>query len=202
MFFYPDWLDSLRQGHVARRNIVSFAACAVLAVLPACAETGPADELDLGIGQQEASVPSTTTDASLPSTTQDTGVPWSTYDAGAIVMVDAGTPATDAGGSRDSSTPAMDSGAKKDGGNPLDDLIGEFFKDSGAPNADASFTPPPEGGGEWKLNPGSFVDCPKEPPPIPLIGGLCAGIYYGCGWTNTKGDQYSCICDWVHWLCI
>jgi hypothetical protein len=46
------------------------------------------------------------------------------------------------------------------------------------------------------------VDCPAEPPPIPIIGGLCAGIYYGCGWTNQSGQQYSCICDWVHWLCI
>jgi hypothetical protein len=56
--------------------------------------------------------------------------------------------------------------------------------------------------GEWTLNPDSAEPCPAEPPPIPIIGGACLGIYFGCGWTHPDGRTYSCVCDWVHWLCI
>jgi hypothetical protein len=55
---------------------------------------------------------------------------------------------------------------------------------------------------DWKLKPGSAQECPPEPPPIPIIGGLCAGIYFMCGWETSDGRQYSCTCDWVHYLCI
>jgi hypothetical protein len=56
--------------------------------------------------------------------------------------------------------------------------------------------------GEWTLNPDSAEPCPAEPPPIPIIGGACLGIYFGCGWTHPDGRTYSCVCDWIHWLCI
>jgi hypothetical protein len=71
--------------------------------------------------------------------------------------------------------------------------------------SDASvFTPIPSDTkpGEWKLNKDSFVDCPAQPPEIPIIGGPCLGIYFMCGWTHPDGRQYSCTCDWIHWLCI
>jgi hypothetical protein len=169
-----------------------------LTALPGCAETGGPSELDPGLGQADTAAAPTVVDASTPSTsTPNTSIPWSNPDDTTSVPKDAGVSTA----KPDSSTPSLDAGAK-DAGDPLGDILGTIFKDSGAPDPDAGFKPPPDGGGEWKLNPGSFVDCPPEPPPIPIIGGLCAGIYYGCGWTNTKGDQYSCVCDWVHWLCI
>lgn len=159
--------------------------------------------LDPGFGGPDTGTttpPVTTYDASTPI--YDASVPWTSADSSTPTTLDSGVAPTDAGGSKPDASSSLDSGAKADASNPLDDLINGFFKDSGAPKADAGFTAPPDGGGAWKLNPGSFQDCPPEPPPIPIIGGLCAGVYYGCGWTNGSGQQYSCICDWIHWLCI
>lgn len=67
---------------------------------------------------------------------------------------------------------------------------------------DGGMNPPPAGENVWTLNADSAPECPDEPPPIPIIGGACLGIYFACGWTNQHGQVYSCICDWVHWLCI
>lgn len=209
MSLIPHWLVSLRPSRAARRHVLPLAAIVALAAFTGCAEGGMEEEpLNPGNGSvADSGTPPVTTpvldsSTSWPVTTPDTSVPSTTTDAGTSSSSDSSISSSDASSSKPDASSSLDSGTKTDAGNPLDDLIGSFFKDSGAPAADASFTPPPEGGGEWKLNPGSFVDCPKEPPPIPIIGGLCAGIYYGCGWTNTKGQQYSCICDWIHWLCI
>jgi len=111
------------------------------------------------------------------------------------------------------STPAATTGtsAKPDAGTDggLDGIVtnlGDLFTTSDAGtrqiNPDAGTNPPPEGGGKWTLNTDSADDCPAEPPPIPIIGGACLGIYFGCGWTNESKQTYSCVCDWVHWLCI
>jgi hypothetical protein len=55
---------------------------------------------------------------------------------------------------------------------------------------------------DYKLEPDSDPECPPEPPPIPIIGGACLGVYYTCNWKNPAGETYTCTCDWVHWLCI
>ena len=199
-----------------------FAAALALAALPCCAEGGLNDDLiDSSVfvpGSSSTGTPSVGYDASTtPSVTTDAGSTTSSFDAGSSTS-GLGSVGSDAGSSRpdaSSSTGKLDAGSDAGSSNGLDiaglgGLLGGLFGDAGAPPKDASgphsdggeFTPPPSGGGAWKLNPGSFVDCPAEPPPIPIIGGLCAGIYYGCGWTNQSGQQYSCICDWVHWLCI
>jgi hypothetical protein len=62
--------------------------------------------------------------------------------------------------------------------------------------------PPPTDGGKWTLKSGSAPDCPPEPPPIPLLGGVCIGFYWQCGWENEAKQQYSCVCDLVHYLCV
>jgi hypothetical protein len=201
---------SLWQGAAARRHALPLAASLALAALTGCAESGTDEEPFDPNGAYDAGVsgnPQPTYDASTgPSVTQDAGIPWTPIDAGPS-GTDAGSSAPkDAGASKPDATVSGDGGNRDaavpgGGGLNIDDLITGLFGDGGAP-ADGGFTPPPDGGGEWSLNPGSFVDCPPEPPPIPIIGGLCAGIYYGCGWTNQSGQQYSCICDWVHWLCI
>jgi hypothetical protein len=182
------------------------AAALALAAASGCAEGGVDEGLDPGADIPDTSTttpPVTTYDASTPSTTYDASVPSTPSDASTPSTTQDSSAPKDASTAKSDASSALDSGAKADASNPLDDLINGFFKDSGAPSPDASFNPPPDGGGgAWKLNPGSFQDCPKEPPPIPIIGGLCAGVYYGCGWTNGAGQQYSCICDWIHWLCI
>jgi hypothetical protein len=219
-------LASLRHRAKARRQLLPFAAVVALGALPCCAEGGLDDDfVDSSIfvpgsGSPSTGSPSVSYDASsTPSVTSDAGTSWTTPGVDASSSTSGlGSVGSDAGSSRpdaSSSTGKLDAGKDSGSAGGLDiaslgGLLGGLFGDAGAPPKDASgphtdggeFTPPPSGGGTWKLNPGSFVDCPPEPPPIPIIGGLCAGIYYGCGWTNQSGQQYSCICDWVHWLCI
>lgn len=109
-------------------------------------------------------------------------------------------PWTDAGNSPveplDADVPPADSGSPADSGASSPEDAGTVI-----PLDDAS-VPAPEGGGAWKLKQGSAPECPEEPPPIPLLGGLCLGIYWSCGWENEQGQQYSCVCDWVHYLCL
>jgi hypothetical protein len=208
----PTLLSSLHQGVLARRHLAPFVAVLALAALPCCAEAGMDEQLfDSSVfpGNQPVSTPPVTYDASsTPAVTVDASTPWTGSQTDAQSTAGLGGVRND-GGSTSSKPDASSSiDAGRDAGAGAGDLaglgglLGGLFGDAGAPPKDAGFTPPPDGGGAWKLNEGSFVDCPAEPPPIPIIGGLCAGIYYGCGWTSQSGQQYSCICDWVHWLCI
>jgi hypothetical protein len=83
----------------------------------------------------------------------------------------------------------------------LDGIFGGGGADGGAgavnPNADAG-----ENAEGWTLNADSAKECPAVPPPIPIVGGICVGVYFSCGWTSAAGKKYSCTCDWIHWLCI
>jgi hypothetical protein len=49
--------------------------------------------------------------------------------------------------------------------------------------------------------PNNPKECPAGAPANPV--GPCLGlpIYVGCNYTNGQ-RQYSCVCDWYHWLCI
>ncbi len=99
-----------------------------------------------------------------------------------------------------------------DGGNddgwefPVNDAGQIVDSDGGvhAPIDDAGTgsIPAPTDGGKWTLKSGSAPDCPPEPPPIPLLGGVCLGVYWACGWENEAKEQYSCVCDWVHYICL
>lgn len=161
-----------------------------LAALPCCAESG----MDSELGASAAPA----TDAAAPVWPVPPGVVAPSYDAATQTgsnaqpveggaVVDAAAPVTVA--ARDAAAPAVD---------PFSDLLDDVFGGAG----DAGFTPPAAASGAWKLDDGSAPECPAEPPPIPIIGGPCLGIYFSCGWTDTSGATYTCICDWVHWLCI
>lgn len=45
-------------------------------------------------------------------------------------------------------------------------------------------------------------ECPSLAPPNPI--GICLGlpIYVICGYGTDGGPQYTCTCDWYHWLCV
>ena len=49
--------------------------------------------------------------------------------------------------------------------------------------------------------PSNPATCPTGAPANPI--GPCVGVpvYTTCAYTN-GARQYTCICDWVHWLCI
>ena len=89
---------------------------------------------------------------------------------------------------------------------PINDAGGIVDADGGVhkpvDDAGTGSIPAPTDGGKWTLKSGSAPDCPEEPPPIPLLGGLCLGVYWACGWENEAKEQYSCVCDWVHYLCL
>lgn len=175
-----------------------------LYALTACAEVDDA----VGDLFQDSGSPITGLDSGSPGG-YDAAAPFydasqnTTYDAS---LFDATISPVDAGGGGDSG-PGPDATAAGDAGG----FLGGLFGGGDGSVADAGWKPPPgdrpdagsadnpEG---WTLNPDSFKDCPALPPPIPIIGGLCAGVYFGCGWTSAKGAKYSCVCDWIHWLCI
>lgn len=192
-------------------------AAALSVGLTCCAEAGTDESYEPEVTLRDAaaggSAPFTPSDGatgpvqSLP----DSGSTLGPTDAGAIVR-DAGLP-SDAGASSYDSGMSLpmgrDAGGALDLGGILDGLGGLLDGDnkdggaaSGSSDGDAGFTPPSTDGGEWTLDDGSFVDCPAEPPPIPIVGGLCAGVYFFCTWTNESGQKYTCTCDWVHWLCL
>jgi hypothetical protein len=136
---------------------------------------------------------------STPSTTSSSG----TNSSGSASSSGSSTGGSDAVSSdRDAGTTTTRSDASSaSGGGDIDDLIGGLFGDG-----DAATKPPPSGdggaSGEWTLEPDSADECPPEPPPIPIVGGACLGLYYTCNWRNAAGETYFCTCDWVHWLCI
>lgn len=187
-------LSSLRLARGARVIVLALSA------LAACAETEDAlDELLDDAGQNAVA--------------QDSGIPWTPAypDAAITIYPDAGQ-SIDSGAVADASS-SVDSSTGSDAATTTDagGFIGGLIGGGDASATDAGWSPPPgqqpdagtadnpEG---WKLNADSYKDCPALPPPIPIIGGLCAGIYFGCGWTSAKGAKYSCTCDWIHWLCI
>lgn len=155
---------------------VSLAGALLLAT--GCGEEIPApgDIPDWGTGEQDSGT-SPSTDASSPS---ETPPPWVWPDASSPTQPDPG-PGTDPDVGP---APVSDAGTEQP--IPLDDAS----------------VPPPTDGGKWTLKAGSAPECPEEPPPIPLLGGLCLGVYWSCGWENEAGEQYSCVCDWVHYLCL
>jgi hypothetical protein len=191
MSYVPTQHDGLARGR-SRLSAPRLASVICLLLATGCAEEEATKDTALNNG--------TAVDSGTPWT-QDTGTP--TFQDPVIVPQDPITNPGDGDGDGDV-TGTTDSGTSDVGddvdastpapGNPFDDLFGN--KDAG------TFTPPPDGGGEWTLKADSAPECPPEPPPIPIIGGACLGIYYSCGWTNPAGQTYSCVCDWIHWLCL
>jgi len=186
----------------ARRNRLRLllVGSLALALLPCCAEAGLDNEQG-AIGALDAAAPSglDTPDAgALPDASSVWVAPTPRADSGTGALpADTGTVAPDA---------AAGGAAGRDAGAPastdeIGDLIDDLFGGGGAAG-DAGFTPPDPAGGAWSLDDGSAAECPAEPPPIPIIGGPCIGIYFSCSWSNPGGEVYTCICDWVHWLCI
>ncbi|MFM2418151.1 MAG: hypothetical protein RL385_2874 [Pseudomonadota bacterium] len=176
--------------------VLSFA----LAALAACAEVPAGDDspsADAATAAPDAGgspSPSDAGTASSPSFTPTTATGGSTVKPAAPSKPATGT-----------ASPVADAST----GSGLEGIatnLGSLFttNDAGVRqvNPDAGTNPPPAGGGKWTLNADSADECPDEPPPIPIIGGACLGIYYGCGWTNESKQTYSCVCDWVHWLCV
>lgn len=125
---------------------------------------------------------------------EDAGISWSS---------DGSSPYPSYDGSQSLPDPGFSS--KPDGGSAgfigLDGLFGGNGADGGAGSPPVSGDAGENAEG-WTLNADSAKECPAVPPPIPIVGGICVGVYFGCGWTNAAGQQYSCICDWIHWLCI
>jgi hypothetical protein len=166
----------------------------------------PRDETPWATPERDAQVALTTLDAAVatsPGTGGGTtasapasGSPTSTRnDSDASVA----SPPRSANDASAAPAPRNDAGSASSGASEIDDLLGGLFggNDGGAATDAAAST-----SGEWKLVPGSAPECPPEPPPIPIIGGACLGLYYACDWQNAAGETYTCICDWVHWLCI
>jgi hypothetical protein len=179
----------------------------LLGVLSACAsndEQGAPWDTPAGEDGPE----SFTVDAALPpssvvspgtaSPTRPTTPPSSSAGSSSSGTSSSGTAVSSSDRDAGSSPPRNDAGGAAGGGD-IDDLIGGLFGDG-----DAAARPSGDGGmsGEWTLDPDSAEECPPEPPPIPIVGGACLGVYYTCNWRNAAGDTYFCTCDWVHWLCI
>lgn len=169
-------------------------AATLLTLLAAagCAETEDALQsvLDSSVAytQPDAYVPPTLGPTTGNPTIPDNTSPYSYPDAS--VELDATASYPDAAPRPDASV---------DGSNPFD--FGSLFP-SGTPDSSVAPSSGDAGASGWKLNADSAKECPQEPPPLPIIGGLCVGIYWMCGWTNAQGQKYSCTCDWIHYLCI
>lgn len=46
------------------------------------------------------------------------------------------------------------------------------------------------------------AECPSLAPPNPVGDCLGLPIYVICGYGKQGGAEYTCTCDWYHWLCI
>lgn len=182
-------------------------AFALLALLSACAD-GPDAELpdppaDAGVTivEREAttapSPPSSGTTGPAQSAGADSSLPAQAPVSGSS-GTDAGTEAVTSAREAGTRPTSPDAATGTPSQNEIDSLIDSLLgaSDGGSANGDGGAS------GEWKLEPDSAPECPADPPPIPIIGGPCLGIYYFCGWKNPAGETYTCTCDWVHWLCI
>ncbi|MET0344488.1 MAG: hypothetical protein ABW252_25970 [Polyangiales bacterium] len=116
-------------------------------------------------------------------------------DAGAPTKAvkDAATP-TKPTSTRDSGGAVADSGATQpliDAGDPLGDLAGAVDWDQIFSSDGGLFTPP------GPASPDNPKECPETAPENPI--GSCIGVpvYATCKYGN-----YTCLCDWIHWLCI
>jgi hypothetical protein len=178
---------------------------ALVGLLSACG-SGPSDE-DVNLDAQpgsDAQVSFPEFDASVAQVPVSTGTSTSPVRPGSSSgTTSSSSTSTTAASSSDAGTRPSAAGSDasaQSGSADIDGLIGDLFGDS-----DGGFKPPPGDGGasgDWKLEPDSDQDCPPEPPPIPIVGGACLGLYYTCNWRNSAGDTYFCTCDWVHWLCV
>lgn len=180
-------LDRLAFGASLTRK-----TAALLTVVAAvgCAEAGDSGNVEDASGFFATTPDATLTSPVFPTSPTNTQIPELSNNLDASVTpADATVMST-----YPDAAPRPD--ATVDGSNPFD--FGSLFP-TGTPD---SSVPPEAGPGGWKLKPDSAKECPAEPPPLPIIGGLCTGIYFFCGWTNDKGQQYTCTCDWIHWLCI
>ncbi|MFM2418671.1 MAG: hypothetical protein RL385_3394 [Pseudomonadota bacterium] len=198
---HADLIQPARPASLSRRSLV---LSYTLAVLAACAEVPAADDspgADAATAAPDAGgSPSGSPSGGDAGIASSPGFTPTTATGGSTVKPAA--PSTPATGTA-SAMPDASTGSGLEG---IVTNLGNLFtaNDAGVRQVspDAGSSPPPEGGGKWTLNADSADECPDEPPPIPIIGGACLGIYYGCGWTNESKQTYSCVCDWVHWLCI
>ncbi len=184
-------------------------AFAWLALLAACADgpdgeqPDPAADAGITVVEREAGAPTSTpssggTTGPVQSARDDSSVPAQTPTS-ATSGTDSGT--QPASSTRDAGTrpTSADTASGTPSQNEIDSLIDALL---GATDGGSSASGDGGASGEWKLEPDSAPECPADPPPIPIIGGPCLGIYYFCGWKNPAGETYTCTCDWVHWLCI
>jgi hypothetical protein len=118
---------------------------------------------------------------------------------------DAGNVVRDAG-----SDASSDASATQDAGAFLGGLFGgggqpEPVGDAGAKPHDPSKNPlDPKGNVNQMLPPKADnpKECPSLAPPNPVGDCLGLPIYVICGYGSQGGAQYTCTCDWYHWLCI
>jgi hypothetical protein len=174
--------------------------------LGACADVSEAPAAD---GGAPSSPPVSNYDAGPSSPGYTPG--YTPYDAGTPPL---SQPAVPVGDSGTPSTPSNPPAAPRDAGSPL----GEF--DFGSLLGDGGLTPPqqppaPTGNsGKGELDPNGQVnpalppkkdnppECPSLAPPNPAGNCLGLPIYVLCGYGKEGGQQYSCTCDWYHWLCV
>jgi hypothetical protein len=164
---------------MARTSLIASIAFTLL--VGACAETGESPSGDAG-----------------PSVGYDAAA--SGYDASRPT-----TPGTPIPSTPTPSTPAPGTPRPSDGGvpNPLDNIdLGSLLGDGGSgggqkgeldPNGEVNPKLPPK-----KDNP---PECPSLAPPNPVGNCLGLPIYVICGYGAEGGQQYTCTCDWYHWLC-
>jgi hypothetical protein len=179
---------------MARTSLIASIAFTLL--VGACAETGDSPSQDAGpsVGYDAAA---SGYDASRPATP---GTPPPTTPIPVTPVTSTPRPSTPV-----TSTPGPSTPGPSDGGvrSPLDDIdFGSLLGDGGGgggqtgeldPNGEVNPKLPPK-----KDNP---PECPSLAPPNPVGNCLGLPIYVICGYGAEGGQQYTCTCDWYHWLC-
>jgi hypothetical protein len=172
---------------MARSSLLRSFALTLL--VGACAETGEPPAADSG-----------------PSYTYDAGA--GGYDAARPSAPGTSVPGTSVPGSSNPGSPPSTSAPRpSDGGtsNPLDNIdLGSLLGDGGGGGGGQTGELDPNGEVNPKLPPkkDNPPECPSLAPPNPVGNCLGLPIYLICGYGAEGGQQYTCTCDWYHWLCV
>jgi hypothetical protein len=149
---------------------------------PTSAEPGPANPTTAGAAGAAAPLPAET--GSTTSAIGSDTAPDPDTDSDSVMAADT----------------ASDTAADTD---PVTDTapVTASAPDTASAPAPAAATPPPlfpAPDPDRTPSPDNIPECPAEAPDNPI--GPCAGVpvYAVCNY----GTTYSCICDWIHWICV
>jgi hypothetical protein len=209
----------MRRGTILVFALLALAACADNTAATAEDSGGGAGDTAEPQGMQQGAIgaagmgapePAGTSDASdaTPPATEDDATPATTGQPAADSGDDDQTGSGSGEGAREAADPS-ESGTADGDSSDADSAGGDA---GAAPTSPSPTTPPTAPAGDTtpplasladlEPSPNNIPECPATAPENPW--GPCVGVpvYAVCEYGEAPAPLYSCICDWIHWICV